>query len=137
MIPQSAAACPSRIRRIVRADNYARPQSADAQAVGQVAEEIAHRACDLTDIQSVLRQRKTELFARFLFVFLGFLLLRFRFLFFLFQVTRSRIQRNANRPIPCLHAYLAGHADGFNACPNVQQHQHNHQCQQYNSKQNA
>ena len=72
------------LRRIVRADNYARPQSADAQAVGQVAEEIAHRACDLTDIQSVLRQRKTELFARFLFVFLGFLLLRFRFLFFLF-----------------------------------------------------
>ena len=73
------------LRRIVRADNYARPQSADAQAVGQVAEEIAHRACDLTDIQSVLRQRKTELFARFLFVFLGFLLLRFRFLFFLFR----------------------------------------------------
>ena len=55
--------------RIVCADNHTRPQSADAQAVGQVAEEIAHRACDLTGIQAVLRQRKTELSARFLFVF--------------------------------------------------------------------
>lgn len=88
MIPQRRRCLPEQntgLRRIVRADNYARPQSADAQAVGQVAEEIAHRACDLTDIQSVLRQRKTELFARFLFVFLGFLLLRFRFLFFFFR----------------------------------------------------
>lgn len=81
--------------------------------------------------------KQCAFFALFLLTFLGFLLLRFRFLFFLFQVARSRVQRNANRPIPCLHAHLAGHADSFNACPNVQQHQHNHQCQQYNSKQNA
>ena len=37
-------------------------------------------------------------------------------LFFFFRWRGLRVQRNANRPIPCLHAHLAGHADGFNAC---------------------